>query len=918
MRAILLLPDIPKIQDMLSACKKKFSKVSWVNATEIASEGSPQERAERIAEHLNQPEYKKGYVLTGFPNTLEEANALNQALKKKMPKKLLPLAVYWNGKPPKDNKEAVNEYRSKIKPVADHYYAIRRLVDVKKPSKLKKSFKQVRVHSKKGRLIRLGVTTAVLAAVIAIAVVFLFFRDPLLKIGIIRTGQEITGAKVEIGKLKTGLSPLELNLAEVQAANASSPMKNLLEFSRAQAGIDPAALTQGKIHITTLLLNDIQFNTDRKTSGALPVPPEEKKEEEPPLPVNQETNDEKYSVEKLFDQLKEFKPPDKDDLESTRAFKKLQKTALEKKKRLVDKARKLNVKSAINEAGKRTKDLKNIKLHTSVQKKVENKVKTATNTAANYQKQASTEIAKIKTTLAELKKTNVSDIKDIAQARQVIERGSQAVQKIQSVRTTIQNGKKEITAAKTSVANARKELNVEYSKAKKKLTDRVKHASAPLTKKGKEIKALSQEAQNAADELTADAKNLKKAVKADIQTLKEKYSPQGLKDSSEQMLRRMLGDSVVSLLKGGWWMYRKIEPYLPETDKTPKPKKTRLPGKTYSFPAPDRESVPPSLLVDLAELNGTVDIKGDPMTFTGQLKNFTSNMALTNTPVTLSAKAEAGNKKKTAHMELSFSKDRRIRGTISVNGLTINESKPKARGRIAGLMPARISKSNVQVQVRDIVLGKKQFDALLEIRITDLKLDPPSGKGFNKEITAIVASMYKDLTELTILYGVGAKKTFRTKPDLARLLSANVEERVKTKLAELRNKAEAEVRKAGGANIAQATALGTDMKSTIQKQLTPASSSLNKAKSGISKAGASQNKQLLSSKNSTDKRLSSKLASLTPTDNSLNASQDQLNTLKSQIEKEKKRIQQEIIGKSIKKKTPDVKLPKLPKKIPGF
>lgn len=918
MRAILLLPDIPEIQNPLSACRKKFSNVPWVNAPEIAPDGSLEERAQKIAEHLSKLEYKKGYVLSGFPNTLEEATALNQALKKKMPKKLLPLALYWNGKPPKDKKDAVKEYRETIKPVADHYHAIRRLVDIKKPAKLKKGFKQARARSKKGRLIRLGAASVLLTALGAAAVVFLFFRDPIIKSGLIRNGQKVTGAKVEIEELNTRLSPLELNLKNGQAANAGSPMKNLVEFSRAEAGIDPAALTQGKIHITKLLLNDIRFNTGRKTSGALPEPLREEKEAPPPLPVEQETEDKKYSVEKVFDQLREFKPPDKDDLESTRALKELRKTAEEKRTLLLGKAKKLNIPSSVKEAGKRTNALRTIKLHTSIQKKTENRIATAKKKADTYQKQASAEISRIKTTLAELKKTKVSDIKDIAGARQVIAKGSKAAEKIKSVRTTIQNGKKEIGAAKKAVTNARKELNTEYTKAKKKLTSRVKHATAPLTRKGREIKALSTQAQKAAAELTAGARDLKKAVETDITTLKDKYSPEGLKASSEQMLRRMLGDSVVRLLKGGWWMYRKIEPYLPETEKKPKPKKTRLPGKTYSFPAPDRENVLPSLLVDLAELNGTMNIKGDPMKFSGQIKNLTSNMALTNKPVILSASGETKDKKKTAAMNLSFTSDRKIRGSLSVSGLAIKESKPTADGRIAGLMPTRISKSNVQVQVRDIVLGKKQFDALLEIRITNLQLAPPSGKGFNKEITAIIASMYNDLNELTILYGIGTKKTFRTKPDLAKLLSAKVEERVKARLAELRKKAESEIRKAGNANIAQAKSLGSDLKSTVQKQLAPASSSLASAKSRISKTRAAQDKQLLSRKKSTDKNLSSKLSSLSSTENSLNSSQNQLTTLKSQIEREKKRIQQEIIGKSIKKKTPDVKLPKLPKKIPGF
>ncbi len=71
--------------------------------------------------------------------------------------------------------------------------------------------------------------------------------DPLLRWAAIKAGESAVGAKVEIGRLTTGLFPPRLELKRVAVADAGQPMKNLFEFERAAFEMEGRPLLEKKL-----------------------------------------------------------------------------------------------------------------------------------------------------------------------------------------------------------------------------------------------------------------------------------------------------------------------------------------------------------------------------------------------------------------------------------------------------------------------------------------------------------------------------------------------------------------------------------------------------------------------------------------------------------------------------------------------
>lgn len=107
-------------------------------------------------------------------------------------------------------------------------------------------------------------------AVMALVLVFWFlFVDKIVKSSIEKVGTAIVGAKVELEDADLSLIPLGLTLDTLKVTNPNEPMKNAVEFKKAVAAIDFGKLLMRKVIIDEMSLNGIQFNTDRKYSGAI-------------------------------------------------------------------------------------------------------------------------------------------------------------------------------------------------------------------------------------------------------------------------------------------------------------------------------------------------------------------------------------------------------------------------------------------------------------------------------------------------------------------------------------------------------------------------------------------------------------------------------------------------------------------------
>lgn len=77
------------------------------------------------------------------------------------------------------------------------------------------------------------------------------------------------GAKIELADVSLSLIPPALSLEHLQITNPENPMRNSFEFKHAHVLINPTALLFGQFHIEHARLQGMQWDTERKKSGAL-------------------------------------------------------------------------------------------------------------------------------------------------------------------------------------------------------------------------------------------------------------------------------------------------------------------------------------------------------------------------------------------------------------------------------------------------------------------------------------------------------------------------------------------------------------------------------------------------------------------------------------------------------------------------
>jgi len=96
------------------------------------------------------------------------------------------------------------------------------------------------------------------------------FMDKWIESGIEKAGQSITGAKVEIDGFHLNLFKLTVQWDRLQAADARSTMRNLVETGRAAFRMSFPALLRRRVVIHEMTVADVRSGSPRKTDGALP------------------------------------------------------------------------------------------------------------------------------------------------------------------------------------------------------------------------------------------------------------------------------------------------------------------------------------------------------------------------------------------------------------------------------------------------------------------------------------------------------------------------------------------------------------------------------------------------------------------------------------------------------------------------
>lgn len=93
--------------------------------------------------------------------------------------------------------------------------------------------------------------------------------DSLVERMIEKNGTRLVGAKVELGKADLALFPPGLALKDLQITNPKRPMTNIMEAGSIDLAIEASYLLRRSLTISLMTADNLRFNTDRRTSGAI-------------------------------------------------------------------------------------------------------------------------------------------------------------------------------------------------------------------------------------------------------------------------------------------------------------------------------------------------------------------------------------------------------------------------------------------------------------------------------------------------------------------------------------------------------------------------------------------------------------------------------------------------------------------------
>jgi hypothetical protein len=118
---------------------------------------------------------------------------------------------------------------------------------------------------------------AVSSAVAAIVVAVTVFKNPVAKMAIRSSMQGIFGAKCDIGSVNVEILGMQLTVRNLAQASSSNPMKNIFQFDKLDLDFNLTQLLRAKFNAQNVEITGLAINTERKTSGALPVKAKKRK-----------------------------------------------------------------------------------------------------------------------------------------------------------------------------------------------------------------------------------------------------------------------------------------------------------------------------------------------------------------------------------------------------------------------------------------------------------------------------------------------------------------------------------------------------------------------------------------------------------------------------------------------------------------
>ena len=106
-----------------------------------------------------------------------------------------------------------------------------------------------------------------------------FGMDPLLRYSSVQALQSATGARADLGELKTSFFPPSVTVSNVALASARRPGWNLVEFKEMHMGLQASSLSRRRFVVEEGRLDGLRFDTPRSDDGQLDFDPEPVSEE---------------------------------------------------------------------------------------------------------------------------------------------------------------------------------------------------------------------------------------------------------------------------------------------------------------------------------------------------------------------------------------------------------------------------------------------------------------------------------------------------------------------------------------------------------------------------------------------------------------------------------------------------------------
>ncbi|MCX7788716.1 MAG: TIGR03545 family protein [Spirochaetes bacterium] len=120
---------------------------------------------------------------------------------------------------------------------------------------------------------KVAVLVVILAGIVGS---YYFLRNQLVERAMVAALEGIFQAKAEVEGVEFDPFQARVSWKNLTVADKDKPMRNLFELGSSVADLDLAALLRGRVLMEELRIEGIQWNTERKTSGALPQREKEK------------------------------------------------------------------------------------------------------------------------------------------------------------------------------------------------------------------------------------------------------------------------------------------------------------------------------------------------------------------------------------------------------------------------------------------------------------------------------------------------------------------------------------------------------------------------------------------------------------------------------------------------------------------